>query len=75
MGWKEYEAASSKAVTEKRHARQWRDDELRKEEAFRKTKIKSSEDAHKLAVMQIKNSYIEQEMRIDDELAAVRARK
>jgi hypothetical protein len=68
MGWREIETMRSKNTTLKREARQWRDDELKKEEADRKVKHKQVEEDHKLGVDQIKNSYIEQIMRLDDEL-------
>jgi arylsulfatase A-like enzyme len=69
MGWKEVEAARSRIVTEKREARQWRDDEIRKEEKDRKVKHSEVEQAHKNNIEQIRQGYAETCYALDGELA------
>ena len=68
MGWREVQAARQYIHAEKDKVRVWRDDELKKAEAKRKKAHADLEEAHKLEIAQIRNSCIEQWMRLDAEL-------
>ncbi len=68
MGWREREQARQYIATEKAKVRAWRDAELKTAEAKRKADHRALEDNHKLEVDQIKNSAIEQFVRLDDQL-------
>ncbi len=68
MGWREREEARRYIAAEKQKVRVWRDNEIKTAEANRKAAHAKLEDDHKLEVMQIKNSAIEQFVRLDDQL-------
>jgi hypothetical protein len=53
MGWREVQEIHRQSVIRKRALMNKRDSDLREEEAFRKTKIRSSEDAHKAEIAKI----------------------
>ena len=66
MGWKEIEAERRRIMVEKDGIRKWRDAEIKAEEAKRKAAHVALEQEHAEAIDQIKNSAIEQFMRLDD---------
>lgn len=69
MGYKEAQAARHQVALLKHQNVINRDKSRKEEEADRKLKHFQVEDNHKLAVMQIQNAYIEEDMRLNDYLA------